>query len=166
MTVTIRPLDRLAAVRVALAMREADRREVFALRWPGPEGDDPVALGTAVAAGARFGCSAWAGDAPAAICGALEPWPHRFSVFMVATDAWPAVALSVHRWVRRVLIPGLVAAGAERAFCWSHADHAEAHRWIEALGGRCRTTEPGWGRAGEAFRLYAWERADVLLRGG
>lgn len=164
MTVTLRPLDRIAAVRVALAMREADRREVFALRWPGPEGDDPIAVGTAIAAAARFGCSAWAGGQPAAICGAFEPWPHGFSVFMVATDAWPAVAPAVHRWVLRVLRPGLLAAGARMAFCYSDARHAAAHRWLARLGAQPPHPLPGWGRDGEDFLLFRWSAADVLLQ--
>jgi len=160
--VSIRPANPVDAVRVARAMRAADLAEVMALR---PAGADPATLVVdAVEADGAWAFCAKAAGRPVALLGAVEARPALWSVWMVATDAWPAVAPAVFRFARRTLIPGLLAAGANRAVCRSLAGHGAAHRWLERLGAvhECDMPDCGEGRA--TFRLYAWRRGDFEER--
>jgi hypothetical protein len=128
--------------------------EIFATRWD----ENPAALAalhlvdTAIVARVD--------GQPVAVCGAMEIWPGVWSVFMFATDRWPEVALSVTRWVKRHLIPALVAVGAHRAECHSIEGHHTAHRWLGLLGAHVESVARGMGKKGEDFRRYVWLRED------
>lgn len=142
---------------VAHHMREWDRREIYATRWT----DDPEAL--AIDCWSRSRPNAWTvrpdgASPPVAAVGAVERWPNVWSVWMFGTDALPAAGLSLHRFVRRDMIPALRGGGARRADCMSMDGHTDAHAWLERLGAR-RTPEPfrNWGRNGETFWQYYWE---------
>ncbi|MEO5376108.1 MAG: hypothetical protein H7840_17965 [Alphaproteobacteria bacterium] len=91
-------LDTVAPI--VAAMREADRSEVFALRWT----DDDPALVRDIVARVQVGFVA-ADDKgrPVALVGAAEILPRLWSVAMFATDAWPTVALAVTRHLPRRL---------------------------------------------------------------
>src|SRR5690349_19657860 len=112
-------------------MRESDRREIFATRTP----DDRILLAHQAADFSRFG-AVIATDAGTPVCalGAVGQWPGLWNVWMFATDDWPRIAIGATRYVRRVLIPNLVNAGAHRAECKSIEGHKPAHRWLELLG--------------------------------
>lgn len=155
MAVHIAPLERDAVTFVARRMRALDRAEIFATRWD----DDPDAVAAETVALARIGCVAWngTGDAgePVAVACAMPLWPGVWSIGLYATDAWPAVARQVTRWIKRT-IPALIAAGGHRAECRSLATHATAHRWMERLGAVREAVLTGYGRNRETFYLYAW----------
>lgn len=137
-------------------MRERDAAEVFARRWD----DDPLAV-AALICQARWGKVLGLPGKPIAVVGAHEVWPRVASVFMLATDDWPQIALSATRWVKRTLIPVIHGSGVHRADCQSIADHDVAHRWLRALGARHEATHPMMGRNGETFLTFVWERDDV-----
>ncbi len=151
------------AVAVARAMRAADRREVMALR---PAGTDPAGpILEAVAADGAWSFCARRGGRAVAVVGAVEMRPALWSVYLVATEDWPAVATAVTRFVRRTLVPGLLAAGANRAECRSIEGHRTAHRWLERLGAVREADLVDCGPGRETFRLYAWRRRDFEKRG-
>ena len=150
----IAPLERDAVAFVAQRMRARDREEIFATRW----NDDAGAVASETVAFSRFGCVAWSAELPVAVVCAIPMWPAVWSVGMYATDRWPSVAPSVTRWIRRVLIPGLTAAGAHRAECRSLATHDASHRLLERLGAMREAVLSGYGRNREDFFLYVWTR--------
>ena len=157
MTTTIHPLDADAVTHVCVHMRDTDRAEIFATRYD----DDAAAVAAATVALARFGCVAWSDDEPVAVACAMPLWPNVWSVGMYATERWPRVAGATTRWIKRRLIPDLIAAGAHRAECRSLATHAAAHRWLERLGAVREAALADCGRNRETFYLYAWTLAHM-----
>ncbi len=158
----IRPLSFDAATYVALNMRAADAREIFACRWE----EDPAALALELtAAVGACGCAWTAGrERPVAVCGAVELWPGRWSAMMFATDEWPTVARPVTRFVREEAMPLLVGLGCRRCEVRSMATHHAAHRWLVHLGARAEGVHAHEGRNNEAFITYAWTRSHVHLQ--
>jgi hypothetical protein len=77
---------------------------------------------------------------------------------MFATDRWPDVALSVTRHIRRVMMPEMIDAGANRADCWSMDGHDVAHRWLEVLGARREATLDDYGPTRKKYHCYSWTR--------
>lgn len=147
------PLTVPLVTSVARHMRAMDRAEILATRWD----DDVADVARECATFSRFGQVA-ADDVgePIAAVGGIEMWPGCWSVWMFSTDAWPRVALSVTRFVRRTLIPAIRATGATRAECRSIDGHHVAHRWLESLGAYREAAHPGYGRGGETFITFAW----------
>lgn len=143
---------------VAARMREVDRQEIRALRGDGANAAD-VAM-DAVYGRRSVAFCAWSGDEPVAAFGAAEVRPTLWSVWLFATEGWPTVALAATRFVRRELLPGLLAAGANRAECRSIVDHTQAHRWLERLGAKHEADLIDCGPERRTFRLYAWRRGD------
>ena len=155
----IRPLDEESVALVALRMRAADAREIYACRWR----RDPLEIARQVCALSRFGFVAWtpAGEPAAVVC-AREEWPGFYQVAMFATDAWPTVAASTTRAVAQALRPAMLAAGGRRAEARSDARHDAAHAWLMRLDFRPEVRLREFGVGGEEFILFAWRRtADV-----
>jgi len=148
--VIIRPITLRAAHYVAANMRAADAREIFATRHD----NDRARLAEGAAALAPCAYVAGEGE-PIACIGATEMWPGVWQAWMFATDRFADIGLPLTRWVIRDMIPGLIRAGAHRAHCYSIEGHDRAHRWLEALGFVHEATHQGYGRNGEAFRVYA-----------
>lgn len=161
--VSITPTDFDEALDVVMHMREADRREVLALRQPY---DFPQNIALEMSAPAPEGQShlsycAKSNGMPVAVGGGYEYRPTMWLVYMMATDAWPEVALSVHRFVRTALFPAMWREGANRIECRSIEGHTVAHRWLERLGAVHETDLIDCGPNRETFRLYAWRRSDA-----
>ena len=112
-----------------------------------------------LASASHYGRAALYDGEPVAVFGASETTPAVWQVFMFATDKWPRVALSVTRHVRKVMIPILYDAGANRAECRSHGQYKWAHRWLECLGARHEATFEEYGPRRETYFLYAWRRS-------
>ncbi len=142
---------------VARAMRMADRREVFALRFD----DDADRVAEEACLLSRFGAVAAISGEPVAAMGAAETTPGVFEVWLIATDRWPAVAHASARWLLGALKPALLAAGGHRAQCLSLVDRDDAHRFLESLGFVREARLRQRGRDREDFHLYAWRLPDV-----
>lgn len=147
----IAPLRFSAALEVAEKMREADKREIYAMRWN--ESPAEVARDCALA-----GSFAWiAGlERPIAAIGATPLHPGVWSAWCFGTDEFPQIGYRLTRFVQRVMMPALVECGAHRAEAWSIEGHTEAQRWLELLGARRECTRQGFGKHGQDFHCYAW----------
>lgn len=144
---------------VVLAMRPADRREVFATRpddcpwrlfsdlWlarPGMVWAEVVYDGTIL-------------GEPLATFGVAQRSPGVGSAFMLATARLrPMQARALARRVRTVVAPHLVKAGLHRADCESWAGHASAHAFLRWAGAERGQPRRGVGRRGEDFVEFAW----------
>lgn len=148
---------------VAAEMRPRDRQEIFATRFDDGENIESLHdLAGQLLAHSRFGAIAVGEDGVAAAAvGAAEMWPGVWSVWMFATDAWPRHYLRVTAFIRRQLIPALLAAGARRAECASLASYHSAHRWLTYLGARPEAYLTAYGKNGEDFILFCWRRDHV-----
>lgn len=156
----IMPLDWRAVLHVALYIRECDRAEIDA----GMVAYDAVELAGKIVALSRFGAVAASDDGtPAAVVCAVEVYPGAYQVGMFATDDWPRVALGLTRWLRRSMIPAMLAAGGHRAECRSIAGHHTAHRWLESLGFVREAVLPDCGKGRETFYQFAWRLSDIKV---
>lgn len=152
-TVSLEPVTYADAAFVARRLREWDAKEILPLIRGGAE---DLAL---LAASSHYGRAALYDGEPVAVFGASETAAAVWNVFMFATDKWPRAALSVTRHIKRVMIPILYDAGANRAECRSHADYKWAHRWLEYLGARQEAAFAEYGLRRETYLLYAWRRS-------
>jgi hypothetical protein len=155
--VTIAPVTYDAVLSIARNMRAGDAREIWATRWI----ESPEGLAADVMRAGEYGFVISLDEEPVAAIGAAPNWPNVWNVWMFSTDKWPKVALSVTKFVRRVMIPNLYKAGATRVHCMSIAGHSVAHRWLESLGAIKGNREPGWGKNGEDFFMFRWDRKTI-----
>ena len=140
---------------VVRRMRQRDIQEIYATRWD----DDPRRFVEDIMASGDFGWVAGTDDGlPVAAFGAVPLWNGVWDVWMFATDEWPRVALGVHRFIKKVMIPALEESGCHRAQCRSLATYTWSHRWLESLGAYKESELPHFGKEGELFYLYCWTR--------
>ena len=149
----------LAAHIVALDMREWDRKEIFATRR-----DDDVAdfAADVLECGPVFWAAGRYPNVPIAVFGCLEMWPGVWSMWFFATDELPQIGKSVTRLIIKAIVPYLFQSGAHRLECRSMEGHVDAQRWLEVLGARREATLRAFGRGGEDFHVYVWDRPHVL----
>lgn len=103
---------------------------------------------------------------PVACFGAAQA-PLRFwqwSAWMFGTDDSARAVPAITRHIKRVLIPALLEAGANRVEAISHVSHETAHRWLVSLGAVRRAELRGFGRNNETYLLFEWVRDNVLLQ--
>lgn len=150
---TLADLSYRDLLHVASNMRAMDRREIYATRW----NDDPKELAASCMNPVvkEFAKVAFWGKVPVAAIGAAPIWPGVWSVWMFATDDFPKVSLSLHRYVVNTFAPTL-RRHCHRAECRSLAAHTEAHRWLTSLGAAQEATLLGFGKNREDFHVFAW----------
>jgi hypothetical protein len=152
--VTARPLTLAAVLSIAERMRESDRREIFALCWPGR--DTPEALAMEVVRVTRFGATFHSADGePQAALGLAPLWPGCFSAWMFATDRWSEVWRGAVRHALGPMREAAEAAGMWRAQCHSAADHYSGQRFLLALGFRREGPPVPYGKNRETFAPWA-----------
>jgi len=136
-------------------LRQADRDEIFATRWT----DNPDELAAhAFQHWGEFSYIAHGQDGmPIASIGAVPAWEGVWSAWMMATDRFPEIGKQLTRWVKRSMIPAIVASGCHRAEARSCSDHTSAHRWMESLGAKPESVLRRYGREKQDFILFVWE---------
>lgn len=101
--------------------------------------------------------SAWRGNRPVAVGGAVGIRPNVGSLMFLATDDFPSIVLPLTRFIRRTYFPSLEEVGIHRIECTSLDTYAEMHRWLGTLG---MAQEGGpfraYGKNGENFVPFAW----------
>lgn len=145
------------AVRYILAnARERDRFEVTAVVGA----YDPVLLSDEIvkawAERGAFG-AVYGNGYPCAVLTALRETPTSVQVGLIATDAFPKLAVSVTRHVKRYVEPMLRGLGVKRAECRCWSEHVDARRWLSICGAREECEVPGYGANGETFIQMAWQ---------
>lgn len=140
-------------------MREADRAEIFATRFS----DCPIEFADDVlAAGAPAWISGTAELGPIAAFGACERWPGMYDMWLFSTDDFQHIGKSMTKLIKDVIVPELFGGGGRRLECRSMEKHRHAHKWLTAVGARHEGDLPNYGKGGEAFRVFAWAKPDVL----
>lgn len=133
--------------RIAYAMRQQDRDEIFALF---PHDDAELIAYTAW----KRSLYRWTANGQAAF-GSMPMWPGVHSIWMFATDDFTAeTSREMVRFIRRYLRVGMPT-HAHRVECKSLATHTAAHRFIEALGLRREGPVPAYGKGREDFVTFA-----------
>lgn len=148
-----------ALLHICRNLRARDREEIFATRFD----EDPVGLAEETYALREFGWVAVASDGePVAVIGAAPIWPTVWSVYAFGTDRWPEVVRTLTKHARRFMMPALLNTGARRAQCYALYEHDDARHWLKALGANEEHVLEEFGKSGERFVLYAWDRKEML----
>lgn len=148
-------------------MREADKREVYALR---PH-DSPLQLAAeahAMIKNMGRGRIGWAKGRPAAVCAFTESWPGTWEIWMFGTDDFKTVAIEMVRWFRKEANDILTVCEGRRLHCDSAAYHEEAHKLIKAAGGIEEARFKAYGKNGDEFIRFVWLNGvnDGILKPG
>lgn len=146
---------------VARNMRKMDKEEIYPLIYnPSPEN---LAAFT-IAVGGISMCANFMGR-PVAVFGAGEVRPRNHSVWMFATPKWPKVALSVTRYIKKILMPNLIKLGSNRAECFTLKGHNVAQDWLSALGAKRESTLDDYGPERKTYYCYSWTRKRLEKEG-
>lgn len=138
------------------ALRARDLVEVDAVRFEGSSTSIAEAMIASRPNRVADLCLATSeGHAVALIGGGLTS-PRVGSVYMVATDRWPEIALAATRWAKKDGIGRVLRTIVNRAECRCWEGHTVARRWLERLGFQLEGRHPLVGKHGEAFVTYAW----------
>tara|TARA_Y100001963_G_scaffold93280_1_gene128407 strand:- start:616 stop:1095 length:480 start_codon:yes stop_codon:yes gene_type:complete len=156
-TVSLEPVTYADAAYVSRRLRKWDEKEIMPLLRGGPE---DLAM---LSASSNYGRVALCDGVPVAVFGATETKPTIWQVFMFATDKWPKVALTVTRHIKKVMIPILYDAGANRAECRSHSEYIWAHKWLKCLGAKQESVLPEYGPKRETYVSYVWLRSQYKV---
>jgi hypothetical protein len=154
MVVELRDSTLEALAYICANLRERDKQEIFALRWE----DNHMQLAADTFACGALQQIAFLDGEPVAVVGAHPMWPGVWSVFAFGTDKWSKVVLALTRYVRTFIIPALYNGGCRRAQCFALETHTDARRWLELLGATAEVVLPDFGKDGETFVLYSWDR--------
>jgi len=143
---------------VAANMRAADAEEIWPLRFD----KTPEGLATVVMSDPTY-CWLVALERPIAVFGMFQVRPKAWTAFAFGTDEFSRVAGEMTKFLCRKVRPHLFGElGAQRVEAWSHANHTEAHKWLELLGA---SGEPDleYGPDGQTYIRYVMRRSDWLL---
>lgn len=88
------------------------------------------------------------------------PWLGDASLF--ATDDFPRLAPQLIRFVRKVMIPTLLARGLRRVECRALASYAVTRRFLKACGAKEEAVMPDHGPDSQDYVLCAWRRRDFV----
>lgn len=152
-------LKRRAVEQVARNMREWDHREICATR---PDGNEITSLIDDVFKCGPVSWVAYNDLCPVAVFGCAPAWRGVWSMWFFATNDFHKIGLGVTKLVIQHIVPMLWEGGAHRLQCYSMEGHVDAHRWLNVIGAKRDGTLPGYGRDGENFHVYSWEKPDVL----
>ena len=148
----VRPVTFEDALYVSERMRDADWRELSAQRFsPTRE----LFAHEAVAAAGRGPAAIVALDGrPVVVGGVALHNPGCASMWMWATDEFRKVVKTTAR-MARMFKASCRDVGVHRFQALSHAEHAEAHRWIRFLGLEMECRLSRYGAGGEDFIMFA-----------
>ncbi len=155
MRVDLDPMDRADLLGVVKAMRERDRREIFACR---PCNDEEALTDEILACQSLALLSGLIRDdrgAGIGYFGVFGRTPGAADCALFATDRWREVSGPFTRWVFREALPALRSVGVRRLEARSMASHGDARRWLTGLGAHRECVLPAFGRNGETFVQYA-----------
>ena len=138
-----------------LNMRAQDRAEIYPLRWH----DNPLQLAMEAHANIRNtgrGRVAWYKGRPCAMAAMCEDWPGVWVIWMFGTDDFRNGAVELLRWFRKEANDILTICKGHRIHADSLSTYDEAHKMIEAMGGRKEHTFRHYGKNGEDYTRYVW----------
>ena len=151
---TLHEFDRENVCKVLRAARSADADELRAQVFN--DGIDALADNFLRSRGFKF-CLGLPGE-PVACVGVEEIHPRVWQAWMFATDDFPLIAGGVTRFIRRHVIPAVERLDAHRCHAIAAQDNTPACRWLEVLGAKKEAILARYGRDGETFVMYRWDR--------
>lgn len=151
---------------ICLHMRERDKEEIFGIL---PH-DSPIRLAWEayhMILNMGRGRIAWHNGKPAAMAAFTENWPGVWQIWSFGTDDYKAAAFPLVRWFRKEANEILSVCKGHRLQCESICGYEEAHKMIEAFGGRAEGPPmTGYGKTGRDYQRFVWLNGvdDAVLR--
>lgn len=134
-------------------LREQDRREIFATRFDSEPED--LAETTMNLIG-----SAWMvydnDRNPVGVLGFHPVSPGIWGAFAFANDNFNKIAISLTRFIRKGILPSLLATGAKQVQAMVWTEYHQARKWLAGFGAREVAVIPNFGKNGEDFALTVW----------
>lgn len=116
---------------------------------------DPALVAKGVMAAANFSWVAWADGKPVAVFGAIEIHKGVWQIYMLTTPAFPKIAISLTRFLKRVMVPTLFDdLGCRRLEGFFHEANTFIHRWVEGFGARKEFVKENYAPDGAAYVGY------------
>lgn len=116
---------------------------------------NPFVVMNAAMAYQNFAWLAWDGEEPVAVFGGSEVHAGVWQMFLMATAAFPKVALGLTRFAKREVVPRLFGElRAHRLQCDLHEKHVFVHRWVEAFGASREGEMRGYAADGATYLRY------------
>jgi hypothetical protein len=152
--VSVKPARLAHASFITANLREADQREIFCQLPDGFKTYEVAAL--MLGAGDAF--IAYLDDTPVCFFGAHPLNICTLDAWAMGTNQTRRVIHAVTRHMITEYGPAAIDAGFLSMECRSHVDHHEAHRWLKSTGAVANGTPFVYGKNGEKFQLFRWDR--------
>ena len=134
-------------------LREQDKTEIFAVRFDSEPED--LAETTMNMIG-----SAWMvyddDRSPVAVMGIHPVSPGVWGAFAFANNQFHRVAIGLTRFIRKGILPSLLATGAKQVQAMVWTEYHQARKWLAGFGAREVAVIPNFGKNGEDFALTVW----------
>lgn len=93
---------------------------------------------------------------PVAVLGFVPMWPTAWTAYAFGTEDFKKVQFGLTRFIRRGILPSLVANGAKlvQAMVWT--EYREARKWLAGFGAREEALLQNYGKNGESFAVAVW----------
>lgn len=134
-------------------LRSEDKTEIFAVRFDSEPED--LAETTMNLIG-----SAWMiyddDRNPVGVMGLSPIAPGIWGAFAFANENFHRVAIGLTRFIRKGILPSLLATGAKQVQAMVWTEYHQARKWLAGFGAREVAVIPNFGKNGEDFALTVW----------
>lgn len=133
-------------------LRAHDKREIFATRFD----SEPEDLLASTMSLSETSWIAYYNNEPVAVFGIMPIAPDVWSAYAFATDRFPKIAISLTRFIKKGIIPSLLATSAKQVQALVWTEYHQARKWLRGFGAREEAVIPNLGKGGEDFALTIW----------
>ncbi len=133
-------------------LRSHDPTEIFAVRFD--DRPEDLAATTMQLTGSSW--IVYRGLEPVAVLGITPITPGGWGAWAFGTNAFPKVAISLTRFIKKGIIPSLLASGAKHVQMLVWTEYHQARKWLRGFGAKEEAVIPNLGKGGEDFALTIW----------
>lgn len=155
MTMVVYALDDSHAedvLKICQSLRREDKQEIFATRFD----DKPEDLAESTMKTKGSSWIIYHNDDPVGVLGFIPVSPGIWTAFAFANDGFNKVAISLTRFIRKGILPSLLATGAKQIQAMVWMEYHQARKWLRGFGAREEAVIPNLGKNGEDFALTIW----------
>lgn len=155
MTMVVYPLDDSHAedvLAICRNLRVQDQQEIFATRFDSEPED--LLESTMKTKGSSW--IIYHDEEPVGVLGFIPIAPGIWTAFAYANEGFSKVAISLTRFIRKGILPSLLATGAKQVQAMVWTEYHQARKWLRGFGAREEAVIPNLGKNGEDFALTIW----------
>lgn len=133
-------------------LRTQDKREIFATRFD----SEPEDLLQSTMALKDTSWIVYDDNEPIAVFGIMPIAPDVWTAYAFATDRFHKIAIGLTRFIKKGILPSLLATGAKQVQALVWTEYHQARKWLAGFGAREEAVIPNLGKGGEDFALTIW----------